>query len=297
MKSVDTIIPVHRKQSYLERCITSVLNQDYKNNKIYVVVNTPDEKVYQWINSQFGNEINILNSPNIGSSAARNYGIIKSESEYVAFLDSDDIWYKSKLTEQINFMKESSLEISGTTMFYRTEENLSRIVIGKPNFKIDDIKNAEYAPFPLSTLVIKRSIIVENNMFSEGLGSTKYGQVEDVELYSRLAVDNDIGILNKPLGEYLINNKSATDLYFIKQRNSLISLGIERKNNNFSKLEKLNNFKNKKTRAYSEFIEYKVLLKYIDGKYIKSSYYFFVMLLLKPITSLKKINQVFKRSF
>ena len=63
-----------------------------------------------------GKKIKIMiNRLNVGVAISRNRAIAKSSGEYIAFIDSDDIWHKDKLKNQINFMKKNNYQLSHTS--------------------------------------------------------------------------------------------------------------------------------------------------------------------------------------
>ena len=58
----------------------------------------------------------IVNKNSLGAGYARNVGIKKSKTKYVAFLDSDDIWAKNKLKIQVNYMEKNNILFSHTSL-------------------------------------------------------------------------------------------------------------------------------------------------------------------------------------
>lgn len=103
------IIPVYNVKLYIKRCITSVLNQTYKDYEVILVDDGStdgsgkicDEYVKQ------DNRIRVIHQKNHGVSVARNVGIQAAIGEILLFLDSDDCY------EQNNFLKEIAKVIHG----------------------------------------------------------------------------------------------------------------------------------------------------------------------------------------
>ena len=96
MKKVDVIIPAYNPGAYLRDAIESVLSQTYKNFELFVVDDCSTENIESI--TKFYPSIKLLRTEkNSGPSAARNLGIKSGESEFVSFLDSDDIMHKQKL--------------------------------------------------------------------------------------------------------------------------------------------------------------------------------------------------------
>ena len=129
MNSVSTIIPVHKYNEVTKEAILSAINQNYEEQKIHVIVNSVEKNLVDKIGKDFEKKIEITKIDDLGVSFARNKGIELSTSEYIAFLDSDDIWYKDKLSRQINYMIENNYPICGTLMDYRTNSYRSKITV------------------------------------------------------------------------------------------------------------------------------------------------------------------------
>lgn len=99
MLKVSIIIPIYKAESYIERCITSVLRQTYRNLEVILVDDcTPDssmeiaKKVINENQNENGgmNFVFLKHEQNGGASAARNTGINAATGDYLFFLDSDD---------------------------------------------------------------------------------------------------------------------------------------------------------------------------------------------------------------
>ena len=110
---VTIIIPYKNNLEYLFIALKSIFKQSYKNFKILIVYDDEDKtdlfKIKKFFkNPLFKRKISykiIVNKYSLGAGYARNVGIKKSNTKYLAFLDSDDIWDKNKLNIQINFME------------------------------------------------------------------------------------------------------------------------------------------------------------------------------------------------
>lgn len=99
---VDVIIPVHNGQDYIKEAIKSVLNQNYLSFRIIVVDDgSTDDSVK--IASEF-DSVQIIRSSWVGQGQALNIGVSASLADFVAFLDSDDLWMPGKLQSQVNYL-------------------------------------------------------------------------------------------------------------------------------------------------------------------------------------------------
>ena len=110
---ISIVIPFYNEENYFDSCINSALSQTYSNIEI-LIINDGSDKIYDEklnkLQQRFPDKIKIFTQENQGVSAARNLGIKKSNGEYIAFLDSDDLWLPDKLEHQINLIKRHKVD-------------------------------------------------------------------------------------------------------------------------------------------------------------------------------------------
>lgn len=114
---VSIIMPSYNTGKYISESIESVIAQTYKKWELIIVDDCSNDltiKVVQKYLKEYSNIFFIQLEKNSGAAAARNKGIEEAQGEYIAFLDSDDLWEKNKLEYQINFMKENNYSFSFT---------------------------------------------------------------------------------------------------------------------------------------------------------------------------------------
>ena len=108
---VDIILPNYNKEFFLEETVNSVLDQDYNNWKLLILDNCSTDNSKKVIQKfEKNKKINVIYlKKNKGVSFTRNLGIRLSNSKYIAFLDSDDLWTPNKLKDQIIFFHKTNL--------------------------------------------------------------------------------------------------------------------------------------------------------------------------------------------
>jgi len=113
---IDIILPNYNSSEFVEETIHSVIGQTHKNWNLIIVDDYSDEKTKKILNkySQNKNIQIVFLKKNKGAAFCRNHALELSKSEYVAFLDSDDVWFPDKLIKQINFMKKNNYNFTYT---------------------------------------------------------------------------------------------------------------------------------------------------------------------------------------
>ena len=103
MKEISVIIPNYNSGKYIQKCINSILEQEYAVNEIIIIddYSTDESKeIIQQFEKEHSNIIYIRNEKNKGVSFSRNKGIEIAKSEYIMFCDADD-WYEKNATKKM----------------------------------------------------------------------------------------------------------------------------------------------------------------------------------------------------
>ena len=110
---VSVIMPSCNTGRFIEESIQSVINQTYKNWELLIVDDCSTDDTDEVVKRFNDNRIKyIKNEKNRGAAITRNRAIQEANGEWVAFLDSDDLWLPKKLDHQIKFMKKYNLVFS-----------------------------------------------------------------------------------------------------------------------------------------------------------------------------------------
>jgi glycosyltransferase involved in cell wall biosynthesis len=147
MASVSVILPHFNSILTLERAIMSVIKQTQPVCEIILIDDCSDsENDPTAICEKFKDQCKILlikNSVNKGASYCRNLGIQKSTSDYLAFLDSDDVWHYDKIKIQMSVMLESKFTI--TAHSYIQDLNFHTFSNDVDKFKVSRIELYRFA--------------------------------------------------------------------------------------------------------------------------------------------------------
>ncbi len=224
---IDIILPNYNSSQFIVRTIRSVLNQNYKNWKL-IIVDDSSNKETKDILKKFSkkNKIKVYwSSKNRGAGYCRNYAIKKSNSSYIAFIDSDDIWKKDKLKKQINFMKKNNCSFSYTN--YET--------FGDKNKKVNNPSKLSYSSFIKNTSIATSTMMIRRDKINNiKFANTKI--CEDYYFKCKLLKKINFALcLNKYLTKYRVRKGSL-------QSNNLKNFyWIWKINKDLNKLNFLNN--------------------------------------------------------
>ena len=126
---VSVIIPMYNSEEFIEECISSVVNQTYKNLEIIVIDDCSEDSSFSIVDRIKDERIKLVKfQENKGVSIARNKGIDISTGDYIAFLDSDDVWVKDKIEKQIKFIKDNDYTFIYSNYAYLNEKLLHKLV-------------------------------------------------------------------------------------------------------------------------------------------------------------------------
>ena len=231
MKTVSIIIPYYKNIKWISKTLNSVYKQTFKNFEVIIVYDNQDKYELNLLKKLIKNKkkINlILNKKNLGAGKSRNKGAKIAKGKYIAFLDSDDVWKKNKLKQQLNFMKKNKLDISHTTYSIINDKN--KILSYREASKKSSYSNLlNSCDIGLSTVIIKKKLFLKYKFSSN---KTK----EDYSLWLKLSRKKNIYGLNKELASWrkLDNSLSsntlqkifdAFDIYYRQEKfNFIISI-------------------------------------------------------------------------
>ena len=225
---IDIILPNYNSSEFIIKTIKSILKQTYKNWKLIIVDDCSDKKtinILKQISKNKNTKVFFLNE-NHGAGFCRNLAIKKSNSSYIAFIDSDDTWKKDKLKKQIDFMKKNNFSFSYTN--YKTFDQKNR--------KVDNPLKLDYFDFLRNTSIATSTMMIKRNI----IGNTKFTNTkicEDFFFKCELLKKTGYAFC---LDEYLTNYRIRKNSL---QSNNLRNFyWIWKINKNYNKLNIFDNF-------------------------------------------------------
>lgn len=125
----SVVIPVHNKEPHIKRSIESVLDQTFKNFELIIIDDASSDNSVKEIQKFTDNRIKLYYREESGSGgyAARNFGIEKAKSDWIAFLDADDQWYLNHLNKYKELIKKiPDAKVLGCGWIYHEKEKKSQ---------------------------------------------------------------------------------------------------------------------------------------------------------------------------
>ena len=116
------ILPTYNQSFFLEKCINSILSQTFTSWELIIIDNYSNDNTQQIIEKFNDKRIKVIkyNNNNI-IAKSRNLGIKNAISDWICFIDTDDIWFKNKLEITKKF-----IETSAGDLFYHDLEFLNK---------------------------------------------------------------------------------------------------------------------------------------------------------------------------
>lgn len=193
---VSIVIPCYNASSTIEETIKSVINQSYKKWEAIIVDDCSTDNSAEIIKAFHDDRIRYYktDSPSGTPALPRNIGIKESKGDYVAFLDSDDLWTPDKLESQLKYIHSNN--VSFVYSYYSRFSSNDRVggVIKSPAIaNFDTIKKRDY--IPMLTILLKKELLngiefearpKEDYVFLLRLfqkGVVAYNTMENVALY------------------------------------------------------------------------------------------------------------------
>jgi glycosyltransferase involved in cell wall biosynthesis len=210
---VSVIMPVYNGEKYIEQSIISVINQSYINWELIIIDDGSTDNTKIKVNALrlVDKRIKYYYQKNCGQAKARNLGVHFSVGDYLAFLDSDDLWYPNKLKITIEaFLNNPEIHLVYTGFDYIDESNilLDRCFIHPDIYNIHN-SLLKFDFIGTLTVIIKKTIFLEVNGFDEKLYGT-----EDWDLWIRVSSNYNIKYIDLILSSYRENPNGSSKKVF-----------------------------------------------------------------------------------
>ena len=205
-------------EKYLNEAIESVINQSYANWELIFWDNFSSDNSAKITKKFNDNRIMYFRSTKKTNLAiARNNAIKKSNGEFICFLDTDDLWLRNKLKEQINILKKNSL-ISVTFCNYFIQDERSNIIKKYIKFQSVDLSKIKGLIFYQlldgyvegNPLMGPLSVMIRKKILDKKIFDVKLHVFADFDLFLKLSENKNFQGTNSALAVYRLHQTNES---------------------------------------------------------------------------------------
>ena len=213
--TVSVVIPAYNAAAHVGDALASVFGQTFRDYELIVVNDgSPDTPELERALAPYAEKLIYIRQENAGPSAARNAGVRRARGRFVAFLDSDDVWEREYLAEQLKaFEEDASLDLVYADALIVGDTALA----GKSFMQCHPSRGRVSAEALLredctvltSCVVARRQTLLDAGLFDE-----KFRRSEDFDLWVRMAHNGArLGYRRKVLARHRRHGQSLTSDY------------------------------------------------------------------------------------
>lgn len=194
--TISIVIPTFNRLGPVLRAVDSVLTQSFTDFELIVVDDGSTDATEDFTRRYNDKRLSYFKIPHGGVAKARNFGVQQAKSEWICFLDSDDVWRRHKLSEQIRYhIANPNCVISQTDdVWIRNSVRVNKMK--KHTARAGDIfrESLELCLICSSSVMLKKSLFEAAGGFDESLETC-----EDYDLWLRLTSHHPVGFVPKSL--------------------------------------------------------------------------------------------------
>ena len=201
-------MPVYNASKFLSQTVDSVLAQTYEDFELIMVDDCSKDDSFQIMQEyqKTDSRVRIFrNEENKGVSYTRNFAVLKAESEYIALIDSDDMWREDKLSKQVELIKkhpDTALSYTGSA-FVDTNSSKSDFIFEVP-LSVDYKKLLKQNVISCSSAFVKKSLLIKYPMAHDDMH-------EDFAVWLSILKDGEKARgINEPLLIYRVDRNSKS---------------------------------------------------------------------------------------
>ena len=204
MVKVSILMNGYNSEKYLREAIDSIYNQTFKDWEIIFIDNCSTDSTKEIVLS-YDEKIKYFKTDrNIPLGEARNFGLQKCKGEYLAFLDTDDIWLQDKLERQISLLDSNpDLQMCYSGAIW-IDENGKEINRDLPKAKTGYVFPSQLKRYEVNM----QSVVIRNNIPIEF--NTKMEFSPDFDLFMQIMSRYRVGVEREPLIKYRKLSNSLT---------------------------------------------------------------------------------------
>jgi GT2 family glycosyltransferase len=204
---VSVVIPSYNRADYIAETIESVLQQTYEPIEIIVIDDGSKDNTREVV-ERFAPKVRYVWQENAERGASRNHGLRLAEGEFIAFLDSDDVWLPAKTEMGVEFLlKRPEIGLLCTDAIQIDEHGEGERVLrarGCSGRVTDELLSENFVIMP--THLARTSVVREIGGFRE---ERELSGSEDWEMWVRLSLVADVAYVPQVTAKYRIHSANT----------------------------------------------------------------------------------------
>ena len=279
---VSIITPAFNARATIGYTIESVLSQTFSDFEMIIVDDGSTDNTAQLINNIKDERIVYIFQSNKDRAEARNHGIGIARGDYIAFLDSDDLWMQDKLEKQVPLLDENpEIGLVYSDLYYfahQTGEDLlqysKKVKLHKGTVPVRLIIERNFIQSP--TPIIRREVFEEVGLFD-----TCLIPVEDWDMWIRIVAKFPIDFIDEPLARYRVHENAILWSQYPEKQYSAVNKMLDKVEHHFDAQNTAIKSGINRGRALANYVYGLTLLNTCN--YNEARSYFFEALKINPL--------------
>ena len=208
MPKVSVVIPAYNAVDYLIKTLENVFDQTFTDFEVIVIDDGSSDRTIESISNLTNPNLKIVRQANQGVAVARNKGIELASGEYIAFLDSDDLWHPTKLEKQVQCLDTNPEVGLVNTWIKNIDEHGNELSI----VQAPEVEGNVWNQIIEENIILCGSIpMIRRSCFEKvGVFDFELLSAEDWDMWIRLAAKYSFALVKEPLVLYRQHLKSKS---------------------------------------------------------------------------------------
>ena len=219
MPFFSIILNTFNQIDFLKKSTNSILSQNFNSWELIIIDNYSLDGSFEYAKDINDKRVKVFQINNEGMYVkSRNYGIKKATADWLAFIDSDDLWFLDKLKKNYDIINSHEVDFVYHSVKYLQKKKIGNIIKEKSiNFQ-KPLENFFYRNgnfIALSSVVVKKKLIEKIKYFSEE--KDRFGW-EDLDAWIKLSlITNKFYHISKPLGALWLGSDNISNINLYKK--------------------------------------------------------------------------------
>ncbi|RKE98106.1 glycosyltransferase family 2 protein [Ichthyenterobacterium magnum] len=233
-QQISVVIPLYNKEKHIASTLMSVLAQTFKDYEVIIINDGSTDNSVKIVKSFSDQRIKLFTTKNKGAAHARNYGIKKATSNFVALLDADDYWFPFYLAKQNSLINKYPKQhvFSTAQKIYKYGRHYPCTYSVNFGLESDGVTNY-FKSSTISSIIHSSSIVIHKDVFKNvGMFNQKIMSGQDTDLWIRIGLKYPIVFSTKICSVYnFVSDGLFKSTHSMKQKIDLSPYEVFEKNN------------------------------------------------------------------